>query len=214
MRRTITILSILTLSAMGCSTINRTADTTDPQSVQTTERVATAGELPSGSTLRVELDETLGEQSQVGDEFSATVAHNVEGPGGSIVVPSGAKVYGEVTGVDRSERMGDPAAIRLHFTSLAFNGDTYPLDAEVIATELTEERSKGDIARDVGIGAAAGAILGAVIGGDAKGALIGGALGAGAGTAIALGTGDVDPELKAGTDIVLRTEDDVAVATR
>ena len=212
MKRIMTIVSLFALALFGCAT-GRTAQTTGP-SPEPTRQVASADELPSGSNLSVELDEALGADNEVGDRFTATVTHNVEGPGGRVVIPAGAKVHGEVTGIDRSENMNDPAAIRLHFNTIDFDGVRHPLNADVISTELTEERDKSDIVRDVAIGTAAGAILGAVIGRDVTGAVIGGALGAGAGTVIALGTGDVDPELKEGTEIVLRTTDDVAVATR
>lgn len=207
------LLTVLTMTFTACAT-QRTGTVTSSDSVEPTRTVATAGELPAGTTLRAELDRTLGEETPEGEAFTATVTHSVTGPDGEIVVPAGAKIHGEVTGIDRSENINDPAAIRLHLTELAFEGDRHPLQADIVSTELTEDRDKSDIVRNVGIGTAAGAILGGVISGEAEGAIVGGALGAGAGTLVSLGTGDVDPELKQGTEMVLRTTDEIAIATR
>lgn len=207
---------LIALAGFGCAT-SRTgtaSSSTPPSDIDTTSQVASADELPAGSTLRVELDETLGEDTPQGETFTATVVEEIRSSDGTTVIPAGAKVHGEVTAVKRSENINDPAAIKLDFDSIEVANARENLDAEVVSTELSTDRDTGDVVRDVGIGAAAGAALGAIISGDTSGALIGGALGAGAGTAIALGTGDVDPELKAGTEMVIRTTDDVAIATR
>lgn len=216
MKRLTIWMTLIALTGFGCAT-SRTgtaSSSTAPSDIDTTSQVASADELPAGSTLRVELDETLGEDTPRGETFTATVVEEIRSTDGSTVIPAGAKVHGEVTAVKRSENINDPAAIKLDFDSIEVANARESLDAEVVSTELTTDRDTSDVVRDVGIGAAAGAALGAIITGDTSGALIGGALGAGAGTAIALGTGDVDPELKAGTEMVIRTTGDVAIARR
>src|SRR5690606_1288005 len=83
---------------------------------------------------------------------------------------------------------------------------TYPFTADVIETRPRVTRDESRILERAGIGAAAGAVLGAIVtGGELEGILVGGALGAGAGTIIALGVGDVDPELDEGSVLTLRT---------
>jgi hypothetical protein len=165
------------------------------------------GTVPMGTRLVVELDQTIDtDESDVGDSFSATVKEAVEVNGATI--PAGAKVRGEITGLDDSDDVGDQAAIRLNFESIEIDGARHPFSADISEADVELENAADveDVARRAGIGAAAGAVLGAIIGeGDLKDILIGGALGAGAGTIISLGLGDVDAALPRGTDLTLRT---------
>ncbi len=176
---------------------------------------STARTLPAGTTLQVRLDDRLGTQSsKVGDRFTATVAEPVTAQNGATVVPAGAKVYGSVTGLHESTRAGDPAVIKLDFNRLAFNGNSYAFDAAVESTHLQTEGgdTRNETLKKAGIGAAAGAVLGAVLGdADLKSILIGGAIGAAAGTAISLGTGDVQGVLPSGTAMTLRNTQTVAL---
>jgi hypothetical protein len=165
--------------------------------------------LPSGTTLDVKLDQEIGtKSSKVGDSFSATVTNAVVAQNGTTAVPAGSKVYGKVTGLDNSDRVGEPAAIRIDFERIVVNGTSHPLYAKVTATNL---ETRGGDTRDetlkkAGIGAAAGAVLGAILsGGDLDKILIGGAIGAAAGTVISLGVGDVEGVLPAGTSMQLQT---------
>jgi hypothetical protein len=152
--------------------------------------------------------------SKVGDNFSATVENAVVAQNGTTVVPAGAKITGTVTGLDNSDHLGEPAAIKIEFEHLSMNGQTYPFNAKVTATNL--ETRGGDTRQETlkkaGVGAAAGAVLGAVLsGGDLEKILLGGALGAAAGTVISLGTGEVEAVLPAGTRMTLQTTQTVAL---
>ncbi|MGQ0645967.1 MAG: hypothetical protein ACT4P7_00260 [Gemmatimonadaceae bacterium] len=176
---------------------------------------ADARSLPSGARLDVRLDQEIGTKvSKVGDEFSATVVSPVVAENGATAVPAGAKVYGKVTGLDNSDHVAEPAAIRIDFERLTMNGRSVPFNAKVTATKL---QTRGGDTRDetlkkAGIGAAAGAVLGAVLsGGDLQKILVGGALGAAAGTVISLGAGDVEGVLPAGTAMTLQTTRTVAL---
>jgi len=168
-----------------------------------------ARSLPSGTTLDVRLDQEIGtKSSKVGDIFTATVTNPVVAQNGATVVPVGSRVYGKITGLDNSDRVGDAAAIRVDFERIVVGGTEYPLSAKVTATNLETRGAdtRSETIRKAGIGAAAGAVLGGILsGGDLDKILIGGAIGAAAGTVISLGMGDVEGVLPAGTTMKLQT---------
>jgi hypothetical protein len=165
--------------------------------------------LPSGTTLDVKLDQEIGTKtSKVGDSFSATVTTAVTATNGTVAVPAGSKVYGKVTGLDNSDRVGEAAAIRIDFERIVVNGTTHPLYAKVTATNLETRGAdtRDETIKKAGVGAAAGAGVGGILsGGDLDKILLGGALGAAAGTVISLGMGDVEGVLPAGTNLTLQT---------
>jgi hypothetical protein len=163
--------------------------------------------------MSLTLDQAIGtKNSRVGQEFSATVRNDLYAQNGRLVVPAGAKVYGHVTGLQDSRSPTEPAAIRLDFDRLVFNGRTYSFDADITATDLATTRDRGISGRDVATGAAAGAVLGAIIGkGDISKILGGAAIGAAAGTVISLGTGTTEATLPAGTRMDVRTTQSVAL---
>jgi hypothetical protein len=169
--------------------------------------------LPSGVDLELTLDQAIGtKHSRVGQEFTATVRNTVHAQNGRVVVPAGAKVHGRVTGLDDSDHPGEAAAIRLDFERLVFNGRSYPFEARITATNLETSRDRNVSGRDVAVGAAAGAVLGAIIGeGDLRKILGGAAIGAAAGTVIALGVGDTEATLPAGSRMNVRTTQSVAL---
>ncbi|HEX7048662.1 MAG TPA: hypothetical protein VF188_00500 [Longimicrobiales bacterium] len=165
----------------------------------------TAAAVPAGTLIRVQLNQTLSTRSsRVGQPFTATVVEPLVARNGQTVIPRGSRVRGVVTGLDRSERLGEQAAIRLDLQRIEIRGRSYPLSAEIVDADV-ERRGPRELGEHAAIGGVAGAALGAIIGGDLADVLIGGALGAGAGTIISLGLGDVDAELPAGTAMTLRT---------
>jgi hypothetical protein len=175
---------------------------------------ADASTVPVGTALQVRLNETLGtEKSRVGDKFTATVTTPVNAQNGDVVVPEGATVYGAVTGLHASEHVGDQAAISVDFDSLSINGQSYPFDAKVTATDLkTQGDTKEETLKKAGVGAAAGAALGAILsGGDLQKTVLGGLLGAAGGTAISLGAGDVQAVLPSGTELTIQSTQQVAL---
>ena len=126
-----------------------------------------------------------------GDKFTATVTTAVQGSNGA-VIPAGSKAVVQVTSVERSENVNDPARIGLVVQSVQVGGKTYPIDATItnVATTTDRESTKKDDAKKVIGGAIAGAVIGQILGKDTKSTVIGAATGAAAGTAIAMGTGD------------------------
>ena len=174
-----------------------------------------ARSLPSGTTLDVRLDQEIGTKSnKVGDAFTATVVNAVVAQNGQTAVPAGSKIYGKITGLDNSDRVGDQAAIRIDFERIEVSGHSHPLSAKVTATNLETRGAdtRDETLRKAGVGAAAGAVLGAIVsGGDLDKILLGGVLGAAAGTVISLGMGDVEGVLPAGTTMTLQTTRTVAL---
>ena len=175
-----------------------------------------ARSLPSGTTLSVTLDQEIGtKSSKVGDSFSATVTDRIVAQNGATAVPTGAKVYGKITGLDNSDRVGEQAAIKIDFERIEVNGRSNPLYAKVTATNLQTRGgdTRNETLKKAGVGAAAGAVLGAIVsGGELDKILLGGALGAAAGTVISLGMGDVEGVLPAGTTMTLQTTRTVALS--
>jgi hypothetical protein len=172
----------------------------------------TADAMPVGTVFNVQLDKRLSAtQSTVGDRFTATVRQPLIAANGHVAVPVGAQVHGVVTGV-QPHSGGEPAAIRVNFERLTFDGRSVAFNADVVDTSARVEQDRlGTAARGAIVGATAGAVLGAVIGGDLRDILIGGAIGAGAGTILSLGLGQVEPTLPEGTVLSLRTNQHVAL---
>lgn len=169
---------------------------------------------PVGTTFAVRLDETLGtDRNAPGDGFTATLTDAIYGGDGRVVVPAGATIRGRVTHVDRSDRVGETAVIKLAFESVAFGGESYPLQGSVVeANPERRNRTSGKTtAAKIAGGAAAGAILGQVLGKDTESTLKGAVVGAAAGTAIAMGTADVDAVLPQGSRMVVRLDAPIEV---
>ncbi len=164
--------------------------------------------ISDGVIFEVSLNQELSTRhNRVGDLFSATLRHPLT-DGRIVVVPGGALVLGEITAVRESGGHGQPAVINLEVLEVSFDGGTYPLDASIVEAhpETKGRSSTAAKAAKIGGAAAAGAILGRVIGGDALGTIIGTAVGGAAGTAIVLGTEDVDAVLPRGSSLVLRLD--------
>jgi hypothetical protein len=188
--------------------------TPTPTTTRSGNRVETA---PRGSEGRVAsigagTTITLSSGSKVctnthkpGDRFTATVTSAVQGSNGA-VIPAGSKAVVQVTSVERSDNVNDPARIGLVVQSVQVGGKTYPIDATItnVATTTDRESTKGDDAKKVIGGAVAGAIIGQILGKDTKSTVIGAATGAAAGTAIAMGTGNYAGCIPAGGAITVR----------
>ncbi len=212
MYRSIAGIAVAVLAAAGCA---RTAQVESGGDVVTTPLPSNTSSIPVGTTLKVTLDQTLGtEQNKVGDAFTATVTEPLNTASGDVVVPKGAVVHGTVTGLHASEHAGDQAAIKLDFDTLTINGQAYPFDAKITSTDLKMQGgdTRNETLKKAGIGAAAGAALGAILGDASLGKIaLGGLLGAAAGTAISLGTGEVQAVLPKDTPMTVQSTETVAL---
>ena len=136
--------------------------------------------LPAGTTLHLSMQTAVASDSSKVEE---PVRAEVKSPvtiNGEMVVPAGAEVSGIVTDVQQSGRVKGRARVAYKFTSLRAHGESYEIKTAPIAEEA--RATKGKDARNIAIGAGAGAALGAIFGGGGgavKGAAIGGAGGAG-----------------------------------
>jgi hypothetical protein len=172
--------------------------------------------LPSGTTMNVKLNESLGTtSSHEGDRFTAVVSDPVMAQNGATAVPAGAIVFGHVSGLHNPTLPTEQAVIRLTFDSLSFNGRTYPFDASISSVNVQNQATNpttSSTVRGAATGAAAGAVLGAIIsGGDLSKIISGGLLGAAAGTVISLGTGGTQSVIPAGSTMTIRSTQTVTL---
>ena len=118
---------------------------------------------------------------KTGEPFSAILEEPIT-VGNWTIAKSGAKVDGRITESDKGGRVKGKASISVELTSLTLaDGRKIEIVTSPVGTEAVKD--KGDDAKKIGVGAAAGAGIGAIAGGG-KGAAIGGLIGAGAGTAM------------------------------
>ena len=170
-------------------------------------------EVAPGTTLTATLDQELSTKTaSEGDAISATVTAPVSSEDGTVLIPSGARLHGEVTGLRDEGSREKPAYLALRFDELEVRGSTISIDSsEVVEANLAVESETHDEAAKIGGGAAAGALLGGLISGEAEGAVAGGLVGAVAGTAITLGTAHQHAYLPRDARIRVRLEHALSV---
>jgi hypothetical protein len=206
-----------TSSSGGNVSRPRTTTPSAPRTPTTTRsgnRVETAPRGTEGRVASIAAGTTISMSSgsrvctnthKPGDKFTATVTNAIQGSNGA-VIPAGSKAVVQVTSVERSDNVNDPARIGLVVQSVQVGGKTYPIDATItnVTTTTDRESTKGDDAKKVIGGAVAGAIIGQILGKDTKSTVIGAATGAAAGTAIAMGTGNYAGCIPTGGTITVR----------
>ncbi|HEX9669298.1 MAG TPA: glycine zipper domain-containing protein [Thermoanaerobaculia bacterium] len=185
----------------------RTADYDEP--AERPVRRASSVTVPAGTTLEVELLETVSSQtSQVGDSVRARVSGSVHEDGVN-AIPAGSEVIGVVSDAQALRRVGGRARLAIDFTELVLpSGQTVPISASY--SQIGKSETAKDAAT-IGAGAAAGGILGKQIEKDRRGTVIGAIVGAAAGTAIAAKTKGRQVTLPAGTSLSVSLQDSVTV---
>ncbi len=171
------------------------------------------GTVAAGATLRLGAsDKVCTNTNKVGDRFVATLNESVTGSDGA-VIPSGAAVTIELTQLKRSENANDQIQMGFRVVNIAFDGHTYPLDADVQTAEITRVRnsSTGNDAKKVLGGAVAGAVIGQILGKKSKSTIIGAAAGAAAGGAAAAATANYEGCVNAGAPLVVKLNAPVTV---
>lgn len=143
--------------------------------------------LPSGTPIRVRLDQDLGSKiSQPGDSFSATVADDVT-VNGTVVIPKESRADGTVIDAKPLGKFKGGAVLAIKLERVHTRWGSYP-----VATSTIDRAEKGKGKRSaafIGGGAGLGALIGGLAGGG-KGAAIGALAGGGAGTAGSAFTGN------------------------
>jgi hypothetical protein len=164
--------------------------------------------IPSGTPIRVRLDQDLGSKiSQPGDNFSATVADSVI-VNGTVVVPKESRADGTVIDAKPLGKFKGGALLTIKLERVHTRWGSYP-----VATSSIDRAEKGKGKRSaafIGGGAGFGALIGGLAGGG-KGAAIGALAGGGAGTAGSAFTGNKQIVLPAETLLTFRLDHAVNV---
>lgn len=151
----------------------------------------TTATLSDGSVIRVSLDESISsKRNSPGDTFEATLLDDLRS-GDHLLAPAGSRVIGRLPHVKKSGKVKGRAEMTITLRSLRVEGESYRVETNTLSFQAKD--SKGDDAKKVGIGAAAGAVIGAIAGGG-KGAAIGAGIGAGAGGGAVLATSGKEVE--------------------
>lgn len=167
------------------------------------QSTASSRSIPSGSELDVRLVTALtSDTAKVEDAVEATTMVDLH-RGDELIVPSGSRITGYVSSVNRASRTDRKGSLTIQFTRLTINGRTRDVRAHVTQA-LESEGLKGEVDR-IGAGAGVGAILGGIFGG-VKGAIAGVLIGAGG---VIAATEGKDVHLPEGTVLRVRFEDTV-----
>lgn len=188
---------------------------------------ASAGTVPAGTVLHLQLQNALSTQSSRPNQpFSATVTQPVRDAAGNLVIPVNSEVLGRVGAVHAANGLTGESTLQMQFQQIRLpNGRTAALEATVAHVgqqgsgvgqavggavegkpsttsegQVQQSRTRSTVG-NVAAGGAVGALLGAIFGGG-KGAAIGTAAGAGLGVLLASKRGPLN--LPAGTPITIR----------
>jgi hypothetical protein len=136
--------------------------------------------IPAGTNLEVRTSEAIVSSKPEGRTYAASIATDVIGADGNVLLPKGSPV--ELVVLETRERSGvRGAGLQLGMRSVTVNGVSYLVVSEDVekTTGLGKNQKTAEM---VGGGAALGAVIGAATGGG-KGAVLGGLIGAAAGAA-------------------------------
>lgn len=192
---------------------------------QTSTTTTGARQVAQGTEIAASLDQPLStEKSKVGDTFTATVQQNVAAADGSVAIPAGAKIQGEVVEVEQGKMLPSvrgKGRLNMRFRSVTQpNGTVLPLNATLVSVhgttkgasageegEVSGGTSGKEAAKKVGIGAAIGTVGGLIFGHTLRGLLIGAAAGGG----WVLASEGKEVNLPAETGLKLRLEQNLSV---
>lgn len=127
--------------------------------------------IPAGTTLLVRSVDTLdSKQSNTGQRFTVTLEADLVADG-KVVAPRGTQAYGMLTHAKSGGRVVGKSELTVELTSILINDQSVPIVTETVESAAPKSETRKS-ARNVGIGAAIGAIAD---GGDgaATGALVG-----------------------------------------
>jgi hypothetical protein len=159
-------------------------------------------ELPANAVIGVSLETTVSsETAQVEDTVHAEVTRPVV-VDGVTVIPSGARLTGVVTAVERGGRFRERARIGVQFTLVTID-ETRRVPIRTEGIYRVGEAPTGEATAKIGASAVVGSILGGAFGGK-KGAAIGAATGAAGGTAIVAAGGPNEAVLARGATFTVR----------
>ncbi len=165
--------------------------------------------LPASSVIGLEIETALSSESaRVEDRVDARVTRDVFADG-RLAIPSGSRVVGAVSLVERGGKIKERARLGVRFHTLVLaDGRQVDLRTDTIYRE--GESVSAESSKKIGGAAIGGAVLGAIMGGG-KGALFGGAAGAAGGTAVVMAGGRNPATLPAGTVVTARVTNPVSI---
>ena len=233
-----TVLAVLVVVAMDALTFAQAAgpysaqnstqtypQTQSPSSTQTTTPTpATASHsVAAGTEIKAVLDTPLSSKtSNVGDRFTATINDPVMGNDGSVAIPAGSKISGEVVQSESGKTLPmvrGRGKLNMRFEQVLLpSGQSFPLRATLVSVNDTNGKKTGSTneegqvssttkgttaAKDVGIGAGVGTLAGLIFGSAMKGL----AIGAIAGGGYVLATQGKDVNLPARSGLVLKLDE-------
>jgi len=163
--------------------------------------------VPAGTMLTLEMRSGVDSGTgAVNDGFEATLVGAVL-VNDTEVIPAGSIVNGHVAAVEAAGKVSGRASLSLAFDQVVAYDAAYPVSAQL---DIVAEATKGEDAKTIGIGTAAGAGIGALLGGG-KGAVIGGAIGGGAGTARVMTTAGDDVTIGEGAEVSVELREAIVV---
>lgn len=232
MKKILVLLAALLMASLALaqtSTPSQSYPQTPTVNQSTTAQPSTAAtsarQVAGGTELAASLDQPLStKNSKVGDSFTATVQQNVMAADGSVAIPAGSKIQGEVVEVEQGKMLPTvrgKGRLNMRFRSVTLaNGSVVPLNATLVSVhgttrgasagqegEVSGGTSGKEAAKKVGIGAAIGTVGGLIFGHTLRGLLIGAAAGGG----WVLASEGKDVNLPAETGLKLRLEQNLAV---
>lgn len=136
--------------------------------------------VPTGSVLRVRLNQAMDSKHTVpGAVYDGVVLNDVVA-GGSIAIPRGAAVKGTVVDVHKAGDFKGKGQLKLQLTQVELGGKVYPLSTDIWLGQGAD-KTGNTVGNTIGLGAV-GALIGAAAGGG-----VGAAVGAGVGGVAGLG---------------------------
>jgi hypothetical protein len=151
-----------------------------PQQPYVAQKGGDAVVIPSGSALRVRINQGMNSKNTApGTAFDGVVLSNVVA-GGAVAIPRGASFQGTVVEAHTAGQLSGKGELKLQLTSVSFGGKTYPVVTD-FWWHQGADKTGNTVGNTVGL-AGVGALIGAVAGGG-----VGAAVGAGVGGVAGLG---------------------------
>lgn len=172
--------------------------------------------IPAGTQITVRTNEAIDTSSNAGaapssngvvagKTYSATVAQDIVGQAGNVVVPAGSPAELVVRQVESGGTFGTPEVV-LDLQSVTVGGRRYLVSTAPVSQQGTQGLGANRrTATYVGGGAAVGTLLGALAGGG-KGAAIGAVAGAAAGAGTQILTRGKEVKVPAETELTFKTD--------